>query len=230
MLTRGLAGVVDPDGVLIVNLPGSPGGVASGMPVILSVARPHPRSAGRGRSRVSAVRLAAISAEPLDLDAHLTAVDDRSDGGGDHVRGARARSRSGCRDRGRRARVLRASRCRGRRCAGSPRRRSATRAAIVAVSHRVGRLAGRRCRGRHRRRLAASRRGVRGVPGDHRGDQDRPAGLEAPGRGRRHDDLEGARWLILPPGRVYAKRVVADESVAELVEASDGPSTGSGAA
>ncbi|GAA1963129.1 MogA/MoaB family molybdenum cofactor biosynthesis protein [Microbacterium deminutum] len=39
MLTRGLAGVVDPQGVLIVNLPGSPGAVASGMPVVLSVAR-----------------------------------------------------------------------------------------------------------------------------------------------------------------------------------------------
>jgi molybdenum cofactor synthesis domain-containing protein len=39
MLTRGVAGVVDPHGVLVVNLPGSPGGVASGMPVVLSVAR-----------------------------------------------------------------------------------------------------------------------------------------------------------------------------------------------
>jgi molybdenum cofactor synthesis domain-containing protein len=39
MLTRGVAGVVDPHGVLVVNLPGSPGGVASGMPVILSVAK-----------------------------------------------------------------------------------------------------------------------------------------------------------------------------------------------
>ncbi|MFF2485763.1 molybdenum cofactor biosynthesis protein B [Microbacterium sp. NPDC058062] len=39
MLTRGLAGVVDPHGVLVVNLPGSPGGVASGMPVVVSVAR-----------------------------------------------------------------------------------------------------------------------------------------------------------------------------------------------
>lgn len=39
MLTRGLAGVVDPHGVLVVNLPGSPAGVASGMPVVLSVAR-----------------------------------------------------------------------------------------------------------------------------------------------------------------------------------------------
>jgi len=39
MLTRGIAGVVDPHGVLIVNLPGSPAGVASGMPVVLSVAR-----------------------------------------------------------------------------------------------------------------------------------------------------------------------------------------------
>jgi molybdenum cofactor synthesis domain-containing protein len=38
MLTRGLAGVVDPHGVLVVNLPGSPGGVASGMPVVVSVA------------------------------------------------------------------------------------------------------------------------------------------------------------------------------------------------
>jgi molybdenum cofactor synthesis domain-containing protein len=39
MLSRGLAGVVDPHGAFIVNLPGSPGGVASGMPVVLSVAR-----------------------------------------------------------------------------------------------------------------------------------------------------------------------------------------------
>ena len=39
MLTRGVAGVVDPHGVLVVNLPGSPGGVASGMPVVVSVAR-----------------------------------------------------------------------------------------------------------------------------------------------------------------------------------------------
>ncbi|MFE7844067.1 molybdenum cofactor biosynthesis protein B [Microbacterium sp. NPDC057407] len=38
MLTRGVAGVADPHGVLIVNLPGSPKGVASGMPVLLSVA------------------------------------------------------------------------------------------------------------------------------------------------------------------------------------------------
>lgn len=39
MLTRGLAGVVDDAGVLVVNLPGSPAGLASGMPVILSVSR-----------------------------------------------------------------------------------------------------------------------------------------------------------------------------------------------
>jgi len=38
MLTRGVAGVVDPHGVLVVNLPGSPGGVASGISVVLSVA------------------------------------------------------------------------------------------------------------------------------------------------------------------------------------------------
>lgn len=39
MLTRGIAGVVDPRGAFVVNLPGSPGGVASGMPLVLSVAR-----------------------------------------------------------------------------------------------------------------------------------------------------------------------------------------------
>lgn len=39
MLTRGVAGVVDPHGALVVNLPGSPKGVASGMPVVLSVAK-----------------------------------------------------------------------------------------------------------------------------------------------------------------------------------------------
>ncbi|MEU1971035.1 molybdopterin-binding protein [Microbacterium sp. NPDC019599] len=44
MLSRGLAGVAEPvpgvtAGALIVNLPGSPKAVASGMPVILSVAR-----------------------------------------------------------------------------------------------------------------------------------------------------------------------------------------------
>lgn len=39
MLSRGVAGVVDSSGALIVNLPGSPSAVASGMPVILSVAR-----------------------------------------------------------------------------------------------------------------------------------------------------------------------------------------------
>jgi len=39
MLSRGLAGVVDPHGAFVVNLPGSPAGVASGMPVVVSVAR-----------------------------------------------------------------------------------------------------------------------------------------------------------------------------------------------
>lgn len=39
MLSRGLTGVVDDARALIVNLPGSPAGVASGMPVVLSVAR-----------------------------------------------------------------------------------------------------------------------------------------------------------------------------------------------
>ncbi|MBB2976585.1 molybdenum cofactor synthesis domain-containing protein [Microbacterium endophyticum] len=38
MLTRGLAGVVDEDSALIVNLPGSTAAVRSGMPVILSIA------------------------------------------------------------------------------------------------------------------------------------------------------------------------------------------------
>ncbi len=44
LLSRGIAGVVDPgglsaEGALVVNLPGSPRAVASGMPVVLSVAR-----------------------------------------------------------------------------------------------------------------------------------------------------------------------------------------------
>jgi molybdenum cofactor synthesis domain-containing protein len=44
LLSRGLAGVVDagelsPQGALVVNLPGSPRAVASGMPVVLGVAR-----------------------------------------------------------------------------------------------------------------------------------------------------------------------------------------------
>lgn len=39
VLSRGLAGVVDPAGALIVNLPGSTRAVASGVPVILTVAR-----------------------------------------------------------------------------------------------------------------------------------------------------------------------------------------------
>jgi molybdenum cofactor synthesis domain-containing protein len=39
MLSRGLAGVVDTAGALIVNLPGSTAAVASGMPVVLSIAR-----------------------------------------------------------------------------------------------------------------------------------------------------------------------------------------------
>lgn len=38
MLSRGLAGVADPHGVLIVNLPGSTRAVVSGMPVVLSIA------------------------------------------------------------------------------------------------------------------------------------------------------------------------------------------------
>lgn len=39
MLSRGLAGVVDADGALVVNLPGSTAAVASGMPIVLGVAR-----------------------------------------------------------------------------------------------------------------------------------------------------------------------------------------------
>ncbi|OAN41191.1 MogA/MoaB family molybdenum cofactor biosynthesis protein [Microbacterium sp. H83] len=39
VLSRGLAGVVDPAGALIVNLPGSTRAVASGVPVVLTVAR-----------------------------------------------------------------------------------------------------------------------------------------------------------------------------------------------
>lgn len=39
ILSRGLAGVVDPAGAFIVNLPGSTGAVAAGVPVVLTVAR-----------------------------------------------------------------------------------------------------------------------------------------------------------------------------------------------
>lgn len=38
VISRGVAGVVDPDGALVVNLPGSPRAVSSGIPVIVSVA------------------------------------------------------------------------------------------------------------------------------------------------------------------------------------------------
>ncbi|WP_413355252.1 MogA/MoaB family molybdenum cofactor biosynthesis protein [Microbacterium sp. 1P06AB] len=38
VISRGVAGVADPEGVLIVNLPGSPRAVSSGIPVIVSVA------------------------------------------------------------------------------------------------------------------------------------------------------------------------------------------------
>lgn len=39
VLSRGVVGIVDPAGVLVVNLPGSPRAVASGVPVVLTVAR-----------------------------------------------------------------------------------------------------------------------------------------------------------------------------------------------
>lgn len=39
VLSRGLAGIVDPAGALVVNLPGSMNAVASGVPVVLTVAR-----------------------------------------------------------------------------------------------------------------------------------------------------------------------------------------------
>ena len=38
VLSRGIAGIVDPERVLVVNLPGSTRAVASGVPVVLSVA------------------------------------------------------------------------------------------------------------------------------------------------------------------------------------------------
>ena len=38
VLSRGLAGIVDPERALVVNLPGSTRAVASGMPIILGVA------------------------------------------------------------------------------------------------------------------------------------------------------------------------------------------------
>ncbi|WP_144876236.1 molybdenum cofactor biosynthesis protein B [Microbacterium sp. 1.5R] len=39
VLSRGLAGVVDPAGALVVNLPGSTRAVASGVPIVVGVAR-----------------------------------------------------------------------------------------------------------------------------------------------------------------------------------------------
>lgn len=39
VLSRGLSGVVDPAGALVVNLPGSTRAVASGVPIVLGVAR-----------------------------------------------------------------------------------------------------------------------------------------------------------------------------------------------
>lgn len=38
LLSRGIAGVIEPEGVLVVNLPGSTRAVTSGIPVIVSVA------------------------------------------------------------------------------------------------------------------------------------------------------------------------------------------------
>lgn len=38
VVSRGLAGVVDPEGALVVNLPGSTRAVASGVPIVLGVA------------------------------------------------------------------------------------------------------------------------------------------------------------------------------------------------
>jgi molybdopterin biosynthesis enzyme MoaB len=44
LLSRGVAGIVDPgelspEGALIVNLPGSPAAVATGMPLVLALAQ-----------------------------------------------------------------------------------------------------------------------------------------------------------------------------------------------
>lgn len=39
VLSRGVAGIVDPAGAFVVNLPGSTRAVASGMPIVLGVAR-----------------------------------------------------------------------------------------------------------------------------------------------------------------------------------------------
>ncbi|CAH0254914.1 Molybdopterin adenylyltransferase [Microbacterium oxydans] len=38
VLSRGLAGIIDPQGALVVNLPGSTRAVASGVPIVLGVA------------------------------------------------------------------------------------------------------------------------------------------------------------------------------------------------
>ena len=117
---------------LIVNLPGSPAGVASGMPIVLSVARHVIDQLGGRGPPMSGVRLARISAEPARPRRPPARHRRRLGGRGDDVRRARARSRSGCRGRGRRAGVLRAPRRRGgargdRRRGRSARRRPSSR-------------------------------------------------------------------------------------------------------
>ena len=171
-LSRPRGSVPGQAGALIVNLPGSPKAVASGIPVVALGRRPRARPA-RGRGpHVSAVRLAA------------------------HQRGA-ARCRGASRRRRRRV-----GRCARRRssdaCAitirmprppssrwstpriPTPRRRCERIAeAAIGATRRDRRgqppdrpARGRRCRRRDRRRVAAPGRGVRGVPRGHRDDQD----------------------------------------------------------